>query len=508
MSTSGYRKRVTFLLFVLLLVRFWLSRTFELTGPEAYAWLQGRHLDWGFWDRGPLVPALSYLGTLFFGQTELGVRWPAGVLYAATGFLLFYGTRQGFGPRAGFYSLLLFLVLPLYFWQMLLLSEAAVAVGLMALALLVYRQVAERGRLEDWLAATLVTALAVGLSWWNLLWPAGFLLFRLLDPQRTGPWLSRHALVFILGTLGLGLAPFVIWQTGFHLVATGTGAPPSAASILAESASHWLGPKLYASPAHVLGFLKDQFVWLGFAGLLALAVLILRARDFPLLQRGHLLLLCVALPGLALQFLLSFFHEGNPDVMAALYLPLVALAGSVAARLLDPAAGPRPGFWGRARLLSFLGLAVLIVAGLETVSGLFAFGAKFWHGYAPNRRERPRAIATEVARLQRDAGASFVIVSEPLWASLLSFYLPLQPSVYVPSHDKIHSQFDLWPGYLDFEVSSALLMTRDAQPPAVVPRQFQTVRPLPGIPIPEAEAWDFFLCDRLASGTGRAGTQP
>src|ERR1700761_1278272 len=82
MVHPGYRKRTIVLLLVVLLVRFWYGQTFELSGQEAYLWLQGHgsNLSPAYWERGPLVPLLIRIGTEFFGDTELGVRWLSAVI--------------------------------------------------------------------------------------------------------------------------------------------------------------------------------------------------------------------------------------------------------------------------------------------------------------------------------------------------------------------------------------------------------------------------------------------
>jgi len=488
MIATGYRKRVTVLLFILLLVRFWLGRTFELTGPEALAWLEGRHLDWGYWDRGPVVPLLSAIGTFFFGQNELGVRWLASVIYAGSGFFLFYTTRQWFSARAGFYAVLLFALLPLYAWQMLLLSETTASVGLMALALLAYHHAVYRNHWADWLLAAVLSAVALTVSWWNLLWPAGLLLFRLIDSQRRERWFIPRVGLFIAVTL-LGFLPFIVWHLHQGLLAN-----------LGSNAAEWLAPKHQLADPSLpgpLAFLRSQFVWLGFLGFLGLLVILLRARDYVFLRRSHLFLLCLAIPGLLLQFALSFFGWHNQDIVPALYLPLLSLAGSVGTRLTD--ADHR---WRNAAL------AVFLLAGIETVTGLIPWtAARCWSHYAPNRQERNRSLAIEVARVQREQGGSFLIVDDPQKASLLSFYLPLQPFVYVLPTVGVHTQFDLWPSYFDFEVTNALLMTRAAQPTPEIVREFEAVHPLPGaIPTPEAAPWHFFLCERF--GATKPASEP
>ena len=490
MIAAGYRKRVTVLLFLLLLVRFWLGRTFELTPQEAYVWLKGRHLDWGYWDQGPLVPFLSFIGTAMFGQNELGVRWLSAVIYSGAGFFLFYTTRQWFSARAGFYAVILFAVLPLYAWQMLLLSEATASVGLMALALLAYRYVVERGRWDDWAVAGLATAAALTVSWWNVLWPLGLLFFRMIDAQRTGRCFDRRVGLFA-ALSALGFVPFVAWHVHMGLL-------PG----IETSAAGWLAAKQHLTARAGLGpvsFLRDQALWLGFGCFLGLVVLLVRARDYVFLRRPHLFLFCLGVPGLALQFLASFFRIDNQDAVAALYLPLLSLAASVGTRLTDTD-----------RRWRIAALAVIVVAGVQTLSGIFPGPqARVWLGYAPDHTQRNRAFATEIARLQRDQGGSFLVVDDPLQASILSFYLPLQPFVYIPpaTNRVIRNQFDLWPGYADFEVTNALFMSRAATPLPEIKHEFEAVTPLPGvIPIPEAKDWNFFLCERF--GATKAADEP
>src|SRR5258708_37486892 len=104
MVHPGYRKRTIFLLVALLLVRFWFGQTFELSGQEAYLWLQGHgtNLSPAYWERGPFVPCLIRVGTAFFGDTELGVRWPAAVICFMTAFVFSSLPRHSFNPRAPF----------------------------------------------------------------------------------------------------------------------------------------------------------------------------------------------------------------------------------------------------------------------------------------------------------------------------------------------------------------------------------------------------------------------
>lgn len=74
MVQPGYRKRTIFLLIALLLVRFWFSQTFELSGHEAYLWLQGHgtNISPAYWEHGPVVPLLIRIGTTFLAIPNSG----------------------------------------------------------------------------------------------------------------------------------------------------------------------------------------------------------------------------------------------------------------------------------------------------------------------------------------------------------------------------------------------------------------------------------------------------
>ena len=490
MNQTGYRKRVTLLLFSLLLLRFWYGQTFELTGAEAMVWLRGKHLALGYWGQGPILPCLASLGVHFFGVTELGLRWVAAAITAASGFLLFYVARQIFGARAGFCTLVLYLLLPLYVWQPLLLSEATVNIGLMAAALLTFRQAAERDRLADWVLAGLVAALAVLLSGWNLLWALGLLLFRAMDEHRHERWWRPRVGLF-LGLALLGFVPFFAWHARI-------GLPHD----LGASAWYWLSSKQYRNdldPHPALGFgglwsfVREQGVWLSPVGAAALAYAVWRAREEVFLRRSHLFLLSLAVPGMIVQTILSFRNLQNQDALSALYLPILVLGGGVASRRLW---GAHHFFWRR------IASVIVVLAAAQSFSGLLPKVAeRVWPRYSAVRPIHERHWVAEVERMQREIGAGVIVTDTPRTAALLQFYLPFHPFVHVVT-ERV-TQFDFWEasGFKEGEgeAPNALLLLRAAEVPDSVRRDFAVIRPLPAIPIPEADGWRFFLCERIAA---------
>src|SRR6201994_4220594 len=71
---------------------------------EAYYFRGTTHLEWSYFDQPPLFFWLSGISIKIFGLTNLGLRFPAVLLFAGTSWLLFVITRKLFNARAGFWA--------------------------------------------------------------------------------------------------------------------------------------------------------------------------------------------------------------------------------------------------------------------------------------------------------------------------------------------------------------------------------------------------------------------
>ncbi len=471
-----YRKRTIFLLFVLLLIRFWLSQTFELTGQEAYYWMMSRPdgLDWGYLDVGAVVPWLIRLGTWMFQNTEMGVRWIATNAFIGVGFILFYVVRAWFGSRAGFWTTVAFCVMPLHAWHMLLMTPATLSTAWMALALLTYREAVQGGRVGWWIAAGLVSAVAVLTSWINFLWPLGLAAYLFFEPSQQH-WLKRVSF-WIFAAISLAAwIPIALWMQR-----------PDVQDVrllhdVALAQVHH--PFSLFQGVH---FLWDQ-IWLCsplFFILLAFAVLhVLRSRAKA---EAHRMLLWLAVPAWVLQWAASLFGLHQPAALAPLYLPLLVLAVHVAVEFFD-----------RHRRTAWLGLVLLALTLTQTIAGLMpgvfvhpAFNPGLYQSWSW------RAVAEEGHRLKREKGATFFLATAPETAGALSFYLPQQPPVYLV-HDKQRelSQFDFWPDYRDFSNDEAILILPTPEPVPAAMHEFGAVEPIVDVflPDPTREQWAFYF---------------
>jgi 4-amino-4-deoxy-L-arabinose transferase-like glycosyltransferase len=352
MAHPGYRKRTIVLLIGLLLVRFWFGQTFELSGQEAYLWLEGHgpNLSPGYWERGPLVPWLIHFGTLFFGDTELGVRWPAAVIACLTGFVLFYLARHWFTAKAAFWTVVLFVIVPMYAWKLSFMTEATASIGLMALAMLAFCRAVEDDRIEWWLLGGVACGLGLLVAISNAWWLIGLLIYFAVSPARR-PRLREPLLWTMIIFASLFLAPVIWWWHG----------PQVADMRRSRFISDWplSHPFSFNHGFHFLGL--EIFYLCPFLFFLVVFVMWRLGRELWEEPR-YGLLTCLALPGLAWQNFSAFFQEGRFELVPALFLPLILLVGGCAIRLA--------GSEQRQRWL--LG-PIFILAAVQSLAGLNPF---------------------------------------------------------------------------------------------------------------------------------------
>ncbi|MGZ3943894.1 MAG: ArnT family glycosyltransferase [Mucilaginibacter sp.] len=103
--TEANAARYTVILILITFVaRLFIAAYTGLGIGEAYYFRGSVHLEWSYFDQPPLFFWLSGLSIKIFGLTNLGLRFPAVLLFAGTSWLLFLITRQLFNAKAGFWA--------------------------------------------------------------------------------------------------------------------------------------------------------------------------------------------------------------------------------------------------------------------------------------------------------------------------------------------------------------------------------------------------------------------
>ena len=485
-TEAFYAGAALLLLGALGVLRLWVVQGFELQGDEAYYWLWSKHLDYGYYSKGPGIAAAIWAGTRLFGDTVLGVRFTSVLLSVLSGLALFEMGRRLFDARTGFWTVVLAATIPLFIAGSLLMTIDPLSVFCWLAAVLTFWKAAntERAAPGWWIATGGLIGLGMLCKFTNAAQIVSFLLFCLWAPGARRH-LRRPGFYLMILTAAAFLAPVLLWNerhgwiTAQHLTHRGAldqAFRPQPGATL----EFWATQALVFSPLYFAGLVWAlcRKEWNG-----------PRARPFR-----YLLSLAAPLPVFYTVLSLNGKWEANWTAPALAVCPVLLAASWLAA-------GPwRPGL--RRWVAGSIALGVVLTAGLHA-----ALVTPFMYGDGRFRRiGGAEDLARQVARAQQELGAAFVICGGYQVAALMSFYLPGQPTAFIVDEPGIQNQFSLWPGYGASRRAgeSAIFVGKSPVAPEELAPQFESVALL-------GEVWShyhgknlrtyaLFLCRGLKTG--------
>jgi len=454
--------------------------TIGLSGDEAHYWDWSRQLDWNYYSKGPLVALIIRAGCSVFGNTMLGVRFPALLLGAANLLCIYWITRRIFKSHAtALLAVVLCHLVPMFVAGSLLMTIDPPYFLCWGLATCFgYLATVEEKRWA-WPVAGIAVGVGFLAKYAAPLWLVCLLIYLIaVKSQRRWlktPWPYLTIVVALLFTI-----PAILWNIQHDWVSFG-----HVARSTSENQSHF-------SPLSILGnvgeLIGSQIGILNpvIAGLMIAAIV----RAVGLIRRlswqsdALAYLLCTSLPFFGFVLLVTLRKNAEPNWPVVTYFSLVPLTAWLIA-----------GTWPKCRgwLIgaAAVGLVAMFVAHF---SGVLYPVVK-----APPRRWDPsfrlrdgQAIGQRVSELlAKMPPGTFVISDKYQQASQMAFYVKGQPKTYclgpyiqdLEGRDRL-SQFNIWP---DRDLSQPALRGRDAvfvgHPPADLKRVFERVEPLPDMPI-------------------------
>ncbi len=288
------------------------STTLELYPDEAQYWLWSRDLHWGYVSKPPMIAALIRLTTLA-SDHEAWVRLSAPLVHAGAMLALYPLGRKLYAPAVGLLGAVLYGLMPAVQVSALFIATDAPLMLFLALALWAYVELIQA---PDDGRRRLIAAgfgAAIGLAFLTKFAAVYILIGAALhglidrDARRVwGGWVWAAALAPMLAVF----APNLIWQAS-HGFAT--------VSHTAEVNAHWSLAKLF-NVGGLTEFVLGQFGVLGpipFAVLIGGAVILWRRKA---LQPQDLMLLCFALPPVAIVTIQAFVARAHAHWAAAGYL--------------------------------------------------------------------------------------------------------------------------------------------------------------------------------------------
>ncbi|MGQ9661809.1 MAG: ArnT family glycosyltransferase [Kiritimatiellia bacterium] len=477
--------RMVILVTALTLFRLWFATTFELAGDEAYYWLWAKNLDWCYFSKGPLVAWTIRCGTALFGDSVLGIRFFAPLLAAATSYAIYFLGRSLYSARIGFWSVVAWNCAPLAVPGSVLMTIDPLSIFFWAAATLAFWIARSSKRVVAWVATGLLVGLGMLGKYTNVALLPSFLIF-LLSERKYRRHLRSITFWSMILAAAVCLVPVMVWNYRHAWVTFGhlrhRGALDRQWQFSLASFGLFLRDQLLVYfPPYVIG------QWWG----------VFSRRFRRQNAEAHTYLLTLFLPLVLFYAALALNSPGEANWTAPCAVAGVVLMTARAFESCDRSRTARAAARGTLALAAALSLTLLAAVSLPIPS---------WFTKNPLRRIRgARNLAEQMAALKDRCGAQFIIAGDYQTASLLSFYLPAKPRVYMPRATEIHSQFALWPGYeRELSGSDALFVTKDERPPTVLREDFQSVRRLKKIQSYEkgqpVRQFRLFLCRSLLTG--------
>jgi 4-amino-4-deoxy-L-arabinose transferase-like glycosyltransferase len=464
----------------------------DLAGDESYYWDWGRHPDWGYFSKPPLIGWLMGAVAWLTGNAEWGIRLAALLCGTASLWLLQALATRMAGERAALLVVLLTALTPANTALNLFFTIDAPLVLCWSAALLaLWRCMEAPDKSSRWLVLGLALGVGNLAKQMMLVFPVLMLMFFALTTELR-PLLRRAALWWSLAISLLFLGPVLWWQQQHHWVTLGH------MSHHFDTAEHvgvlgWVG-RFLSFPASQAG-LFTPVTWVLLIGCAFGALF--RWRTLDVKQR---FLTLFSAPALLVFFALALRQNVNPNWPAVYYLSAMVLLAMHLAHT-----------WERSRKIT---RTALVVAAVMT---LLAYGLPLaipYFGFAGDEKLDPLERLRGWSEAGGQAGellskaphperTFFLALGHRDNASQLAFYTPQHPPMYRWQPDGIMaSQYELWPSMHERTGWDALIFQPFNKPPAKsLEKQFTSVEWLSDIHIAlgngDERMWRVFLARGL-----------
>ncbi len=183
----------------------------ELSPQEAYYWNYAMHPAFSYYDHPPMVAWVIRAGTLFLGNTELGVRLGGLFLSLGSTWIVYLLGRLWFSRRAGLWAALLFHLIPLYFVYGLIITPDVPLIFFWLMTLYLISISLLNDKEWGWYLAGIFFGLSMLSKYTAAFLILSTLLFLLVD-RHYRHWLWRKGPYVALFIAFLIFSPVVIWN--------------------------------------------------------------------------------------------------------------------------------------------------------------------------------------------------------------------------------------------------------------------------------------------------------
>lgn len=443
------------LLSVLTLFRFWYCTTLGLTGDEAYYWVCSRHLALSYFDKGPGVAATIALGTHLFGDTAFGVRFFAVICSFATGLSIFVLGQMLFSARVGWFAVVIATVVPMFAAGSILMTIDPLSVFFWTAAAIAFWRAKDSQSFVLWIASGALVGMGGLAKYTNLAELLCFALFCLCCKEYRRQFCKPRFYAMLAASLVCSL-PVLIWNSRHGWI--------TVEHLLHRGA---LDGAWQFSLCNLGLFIAGQAGVISPLLFLCILGALVGPRLAPSFRVTNRFLLCLFLPLFLFYIMLSINRAGQANWTAPAYIAGIIIFAAK---------------WtfgqSKHRWLRSLGIAAVLIGIIETLLLHNTYLLHLPPGRDPlNRTRGSDFIAMETSKISAREGTRFDIADKYMLASLLSFYLPQHPTVFLPYTAKISNQYSIWPGYREQPLgSSALFLSDRKRIPKILLSDFEEIK--------------------------------
>ena len=197
---------------LLTLIRLLLAGKTELIPEESYYWAYSQHPALSYFDHPPMVAWMISIGTAIFGNTELGVRVVAILLWPFSALLLFSTGKLWFDEKIAAIAVLLFCLCPVFVGVGFIVTPDFPLVFFWLLTMNAVSRALLTHRNGFWLLAGIAFGCAMLSKYTAVMLSASLFLFLLASPKhrfwllRLQPWLALLVALVVF-------SPVIIWNS-------------------------------------------------------------------------------------------------------------------------------------------------------------------------------------------------------------------------------------------------------------------------------------------------------
>src|SRR5579859_7584449 len=288
----------------------WLAgQPIDLYPDEAQYWIWAQKFQFGYYSKPPMIAWLIWATTHLFGATDLAVKVSAPLLYVLTSLFVHATAKRLYDARIAGWSMIAFITLPAVSLSALIVSTDVPLLLCWAAATYGFVRAREEGGGRWWLLVGVAGGLGLLSKYAMGFWLGSALGFLVLVPDE-----RRHLKPFLLSVL-LALA---VYAPNFIWNATNGFVSYLHTRDNANVRDYGLHPQAFAE------FAGAQFGVFGPIFLGTLIVIAATARRVAA-DRRALLLMCFALPTLAIMLVESILSRAQPNWSAPTYLTATIL---------------------------------------------------------------------------------------------------------------------------------------------------------------------------------------